>query len=483
MLGVLVLCMAAASPVGAHSLTGTAAATVTRVDVDVDQLSGSFEVQFGDLASLALRKQIDTDADGLLGREEERAYIEARARQWSSGIDLWIDGALIPVELKPLEAMPRGGATAMAIPMALLFQWQVPLAFEDGRRTLHLREANDIEGAGHRTVVISAADLIDLAGLDPARLESGGHVKGLQIEGFDAQIDVTVDFVPAAGLWSADSTEPVPGKAEAISLGLDRRPAAWIWFLALVLGALHALAPGHGKTMAAAYLVGERGTTRHALLLGLIVAATHVMMVAILGLVLFTAQQWLPVRQVAPWLSAAAGILIIGVGSWLLIRHLSAVTHVAHHEHEHEGSALRPARGGPPMVRTQHHVHAHEHSHPHIHLHLPSTVTTRGLLLLGLSGGILPCASAFALLTMATAESGAQHGLFLLLAFSLGLALVLSGVGVLVIHARPLVERWLTTADGWVARIPVLSALLVCAMGGWTLVRGLMEAGVLFVRW
>ena len=84
---------------------------------------------------------------------------------------------------------------------------------------------------------------------------------------------------------------------------------------------------------------------------------------------------------------------------------------------------------------------------------------------------------------MATAESGAEHGLLLLLAFSLGLAFVLGGVGVLVVHARPLVERWqLTTTQGWAARIPVLSAMLVSAMGAWTLMRGLVEAGVLFVR-
>src|SRR5437870_7078170 len=80
--------------------------------------------------------------------------------------------------------------------------------------------------------------------------------------------------------------------------------------VAAALGALHALSPGHGKTIVGAYLVGARGTARHALFLGLVVTATHTLGVYALGLVTLTASQYIVPEQIFPWLGAASVILV-----------------------------------------------------------------------------------------------------------------------------------------------------------------------------
>lgn len=452
-IGVFVLLLGLLTPrlVLGHSMTGTAVATVTRLDIGVDAVIGSYEVQFGELAALATRRQIDADGDGYLSREEQEVYTDRLALAWSSAIDLRL-GDRIAVHLQAGEVIPRGGATSLAIPMALIYSFRAPLEFVGHRRALMLREANDLSGIAHRTVVISTDDLLNLDDVDV-----GGDVKGLQVESGSAPIQVDAHIIPATSRWGA-SSEPVEdgGMTDARRLAqagsessLGRMVAV---LLALLLGALHALAPGHGKTMAAAYLVGERARTRHALQLGLVVAVTHVASVALLGLGLLLAHEWLPVQGMASWMILGAGVIIFGVGSWTVVRHLTPVVH--------------------------------EHSHEHSHLNMPSTVTTRGLLMLGLSGGVVPCGSAFALLLMATAEVGVEQGLMLVVAFSLGLATVLGGIGVLVVNARERIENWrLTRIDGWATRVPIVSALLVCLMGVWTMVRGLMDAGILVIRW
>jgi ABC-type nickel/cobalt efflux system permease component RcnA len=188
-------------------------------------------------------------------------------------------------------------------------------------------------------------------------------------------------------------------------------------------GALHALSPGHGKTMVAAYLVGTRGTTRDAVALGAVVTATHTAGVVALGLVALGLSAWVLPEQIYPWLTLASGLMVMSVGIAVL---------------------RRRARGG-------HRHHHHDHSR-------------RSLLAMGASAGLIPCPSALVVLLGAVSQHRVGLGLVLIVAFSAGLATTLSGLGVAVVHAGRALAR-LPVPQRLASAVPALSATLIVMVG------------------
>ena len=256
-------------------------------------------------------------------------------------------------------------------------------------------------------------------------------------------------------------------RSEDLSLGLITGALV----LALFLGAAHGLEPGHGKTIVAAYLVGARGTVSNALFLGGVVTLTHTMSVILLGLVALFASQYVLPEQIFPYLGTASGLLIIGLGTWLLVNHLRGRGlgfghshgghHHGHHEHSHEEEHHHDHPHG------EHH-HGHDHTHAeehHSHSHeIPNKVTLGSLLTLGISGGIVPCPGALVILLLAVALHRIAFGLLLLVAFSVGLAAILIAIGVLIVKARPLVERF-SGDSRWIQRLPIASAVVIIVVG------------------
>ncbi len=198
--------------------------------------------------------------------------------------------------------------------------------------------------------------------------------------------------------------------------------------VAMFWGAAHALTPGHGKAIVAGYLVGSRGKPRHAIGLGLIVTASHTIGVFALGLVTLLLSQFVVPERLYPWLTLVSGLLVVGVGISVFrarLRHRRA--HAHHHEHHHE----------------------HE---------------TRGLLGVGIAAGILPCPSALVVLLSAIALHRVGFGLALIFAFSAGLALTISSIGLLAVLARRTFGR--LRLDGPLVRVlPAASALLILGVG------------------
>ncbi len=229
-------------------------------------------------------------------------------------------------------------------------------------------------------------------------------------------------------------------------------------FLAAIgWGAAHALTPGHGKTIVGAYLVGSRGTPGHALYLGLTVTATHTIGVFVLGLIALLASRYVLAEQLFPWLAAVSGVLVFALGASMLAKRVRPLLR-RHVPHEH------------PHPTEHHHAYQHHHGdHHHGHSHLPpgadgAAVTFRSLLGLGISGGLLPCPSAFVLLLTAVSLQRTGFGLLLVLAFSLGLAGVLTGVGLLFIKGSQLLQNAPRAVT--VSRyIPAVSALMMLIIG------------------
>jgi nickel/cobalt exporter len=205
-------------------------------------------------------------------------------------------------------------------------------------------------------------------------------------------------------------------------------------------GALHALSPGHGKAMVAAYLIGTRGTARHAFALGATVTVTHTIGVFALGLVTLLLSQYILPEDLFPWLTLVSGLLVVMVGVGVL------------------RSRMR-------SVRTHRHEHSHHHHHHHDHDDHPSDkVTTKGLIAMGAAAGLIPCPSALVVLLGAIAQHQVALGLLLIVAFSAGLAMTLTGLGLAVVFSRRALSRVRVPA-GVTAALPALSAIVIVAVG------------------
>jgi nickel/cobalt transporter (NicO) family protein len=253
-------------------------------------------------------------------------------------------------------------------------------------------------------------------------------------------------------------------------------------------GALHALSPGHGKAMVAAYLVGTRGKPRHAVALGATVTVAHTIGVFALGLVTLGLSQYILPEDLYPWLNLVSGLLVVVIGAGVLRSRLRGGDghdhdhghqheHDHHHHHDHDHAHSRSlSRAG--FEHFLDHLRGREHGHGHSHhSHGPSaddsTVTTRSLVGLGAAAGLIPCPSALVVLLGAIAQHEVALGLLLITAFSLGLAGTLTGLGLAVVWARrtlPRLGRTLALPRGpgvrrLVAVMPAASALVIVAIG------------------
>ena len=236
------------------------------------------------------------------------------------------------------------------------------------------------------------------------------------------------------------------------------------------LGAFHALEPGHGKTLVAAYLVGARGTMRHALLLGLIVTGAHTAGVYLLGGITLYASQYIVPDQLYPWLGLVSGVMITVLGLVLFIRrYLGKDTLTSeHHHHDHAGHAHGPG----------HHRHHHHHGHTHDHGALNRQVSLRELLTLGISGGIVPCPAALVVLLSAVSMQRIGFGLLLIVAFSIGLAAVLISIGILMVYARQFMARFQVNGRLVSRWLPLTSSAFILLFGVMLTVQALQSVGL-----
>jgi nickel/cobalt exporter len=254
-----------------------------------------------------------------------------------------------------------------------------------------------------------------------------------------------------------------------------------IYYLtATVLGGMHALEPGHGKTVVAAYLIGTKGKKTDAVVLGLVVALTHTFSVILLAIAAKVASTRLTLTEESlhGYLGLVAGLLILAVGMWMLVGRIRGKEPFHFHSHDHN---LVHGHDSP-----HHHTHDHDHDHE---LHDPNTHNPRHthdhehgkdihgaavhegtrvglwqLFVLGISGGLVPCPAAIAILLAAVAAGRLGEGLTYILLFSVGLATVLIAVGMIVVSAGKLASRFLD-AKKFARKISIVSAVIITLIG------------------
>ena len=227
---------------------------------------------------------------------------------------------------------------------------------------------------------------------------------------------------------------------------------------AFAWGAIHALSPGHGKAMVAAYLVGTRGTPKHAVALGATVTVTHTIGVFALGAVALLLSQYILPEDLYPWLNLVSGALVLVVGAavlrsrirWTRARHVHDHHH-HHHHHEHDHAHDHGL------------VHSHDGGKPHSHAP-PETFSWRGVVAMGAAAGLIPCPSALVVLLGAIAQGEIALGMLLIVAFSAGLAMTLTLLGLAVVFAGKALGR-MPVPGRLMLALPTVSALLIVAVG------------------
>jgi nickel/cobalt exporter len=365
------------------------------------------------------------------GRIDARLY----ARRIARGAHLTVNGRrvrLIPIET--VLAHPRGAGGLRTTRLETILRGPAL----GGQSNVEYRDTNYRDRIGWKEIVVGLAPSTshELRAYPQDLLSSPLTVTSVRTRLVPETVPGTRPHVTkGAGLQAPDR---VADSRFAALVGRDR---LGFWVIVASLGAAlfwgmaHALSPGHGKTIVTAYLVGRRGTPRHAVLLGLVVTGTHTVGVFALGAVTLVLSRFIVPEELYPWLNFVSGVLVVLIGASVL---RSRWRHRRAHNRGHD-----------------HHHHDHEHEHG---------LSRRSLLAVGVSGGLLPCPSALVVLLAAITLHRVAFGMLLVVAFSAGLALTLTGIGLAALLARGAFRR--VSFDGRVVSLlPSASALVIVAAG------------------
>jgi nickel/cobalt transporter (NicO) family protein len=348
------------------------------------------------------------------------------------GLRLEVDGRAVPLRAargRILFLPGQGGLKTTRV--------ELPLSAAAHGREVRLRDETFRDRVGYAAVVVRPGHGTAVRSSAPAGDPTGGLRRYPANRPPDRRV---AHFEVAAGRGTVTAPRPEGGGDTTVSGAAAHgagdgfagllAPGAGLSVLLLVAafgwGAVHALSPGHGKAMVAAYLVGARGTPRHAVALGMVVTFTHTIGVFALGVVTLTLSAVIVPERLYPWLSLASGLLVIGVGL----------------------TVLRSRR-------RQRHQHHHHHHHD---------LSRRALLAMGASAGLLPCPSALVVLLAAIAQHQVALGLVLIVAFSAGLATTLTAAGLAVVASGRVLSRVGAPARLLTA-LPTASALVIVAVG------------------
>ncbi len=541
----------AAHPLGNFTINHYAGLRVAPDRVELDVVIDQAEIP-----TFQERQRIDTNADGQLSDAELEAEREVACGRLATFLDLTVAGRAQPLTLTAVGLSFLSGAGGLPI-MRLVCEYETLLpATITAKTEVSFVDHSTPERIGWREIVVQGDGLTVSGSLLTASISN--RLTTYPPNSLSQALDVrSANFSVEPGgaelaAWAAPDASP-PGEASATGASPAGGPSAvaptgsapggvaaeisgllgtkdvtpLVLLLSMVtaaaLGAGHALTPGHGKTIMAAYLVGTRGTLRHALGLGLATAVSHTIGVLALALLIVAAGSAFSADRVYPILTTASGLIVVAIGAWLLAaqvtRRLRVPTrpsfaaafvpvtvggtaanargHDGSHSHDHpdgpehshddQGPEDRHPHEAPPAAASHHgqayaeaqptHVASDAGLHRHgwrAHSHVPATtsgdaptLTWKSLFALGLSGGLVPSTNALLILVATVAAGRAVYGLVLVVAFGIGMAAVLVGVGIAMVYASGLIGRVpRSTSLNWLVGLaPTGAALAVLALG------------------
>jgi ABC-type nickel/cobalt efflux system permease component RcnA len=500
-----------AHPLGNFSISHYSALRIGRDEVELKYIL--------DLAEIPTFQEMQESGITPKADDVLEAYLARKAEILRDGLALQISGKPLRLNVASSEIIfPAGAGGLPTMKIGVVLKANLDSASTMAEQSLTYRDENFPGRAGWKEIIIAAnrgVELIstsasvtdrsrelsdyptDLLNSPPQQLEAQGT--------FLVQTDapaVAVKNIVSIGKPSAREIPPPQGPQRptdvslakssdgaSIQLAVNRQATPGSAFTEIMaqkqlgwkivlfafavaagLGAFHALEPGHGKTLVAAYLVGSHGTCKHALVLGLVVTVAHTAGVYLLGLVTLYASNYIVPERLYPWIALVAGVMITVLGGALLLRRRRDKHGI--HSHRHHG-------------HTHHHHHGpHDHEHPAYsdahHLHEPDQkVSLKQLLALGISGGIIPCPAALVVLLSAVSMQRIGFGLLLIGAFSMGLAGVLVAVGMLMVYARRFMARFGVEGRIITRWLPLASSAFILLIGVGLTWQALVSAGLI----
>lgn len=476
----------------------------TNLDISVKgkQLSLAYRTTFPSMSSFVQLKRLDADGDKAYSEAEKQVFLERRLAEYLQKVEIRFNRQPIRLAapLRQVEVDKSLGLGEMKVSFTLTGDLPTPVKAGD---TLFLRDP--------------------VFGWNRYKVTSD---QGTQARVEEASVGDTMTVTFGAQGTVAGGTRGTTGSADENRLlalvGTEMTPTVLLGTLGLafVLGALHALTPGHGKTMVAAYLVGSRGTVSQAILLGIVVTITHTASVFLLGIACMVAFQYVVPDKIIPWLGFFSGLMVTGVGATLLLGKLTGKDwghghsheHGGHshgHSHDHAGHEHSHAHTHEPEGDHQH-QHSHRHSmiaHPHAHSAgqrkfdvvnaerisapvtrqvpdappEPDSVSLWALVSLGISGGLVPCPEALVVLLSAISLNKLLLGMLVLVSFSTGLASLLVLIGILVVSATRMSRRYYPS-DETINKVSMVSYVVICGMGLVIAIRSLISGGAITIN-
>lgn len=426
------------------------------VTLSSDAVILEYRIWYGPLLIPSLK--LDADGNTILEEAELFTYLNRSSQEVLENIEIEINGLTVEAQTLTATISNAGTFPDMSLDIALWFTVELPQPLPEQRQLL-IRDKNfSIFGSDRKSVLINTASWAN----DLTVLREGDDILFFYTNGKGFAIN---EKLVNENQSRTENTFPAKLEQEnrltrfIQSSSMSPGVLLTMFVTAFLLGATHALSPGHGKAMVAAYLVGTEGRKRDAVILGLVVTFTHVISVIVMGLVVLYLANYVLPEQILPWLTFFSGGLII-LTSLLLVRRNMMHTH---HHHGHVNDTADTSN--------QHNSSAHHH-------HEYGGTGIFSLLSLGIAGGILPCPSAMVVLLVSISLHKIGLGLALITVFSLGLATILVAIGLAVVSIAGFASS-VSRFTPIIKVLPFFSASIVMIVGVIITIQGLIETGVL----
>jgi len=434
--------------------------------------------------------------DGKMDSKQLAIWARSESAALLPQLRLAAGGTPLPLALDAAEAHTKRGAGGLPT-LYLTFEAhaRLPAPAASESRTFSYADETFAGRLGWRDVVVAPATepTQELTQYPNALIGSPRDVTSVEFA-LSASGVPRVTAVPE--VTAATSGPALPGASQVrsnqLSDMLARGTSDWgfvaLTFLAAIaLGALHALEPGHGKTLLAISLVGARATVRQATILALALTFAHTAGVLALGVAINLFKGYFVPETIYPWITLLSGVVIAIIGARAVqkqignrrpLAHVHVHAHAATHDHVHE-HVHEP--GG--HVHHTHTAGAPGHTHDdleHARAHaIPGNAPLRfgGTVWAAMSGGVAPCPAALVVLLAALALNEIAYGIFVIVAFSFGLAGTLTGLGIAVVRGaswlqgRKQFERFVTYG-------PLVSATVISLIGAVMVGQGFAERGI-----
>jgi ABC-type nickel/cobalt efflux system permease component RcnA len=483
----LILTAAFTVSIVAHPLGNFSVNNYSRLKVEKTEINLHCVLDMAEIPTFQESQQIDENKNGNLEQEELNAYLEKTTPQYISKLKLLVDNQPVQIQATTKNiSLPIGSGNLPTLRIEWDFIGHISSTEQGAVHSLQFQNNNYKERVGWNEIVINRAADINVFDSNAFGSAVTDELKSYPdnmlsspLSEREAELSFTASSIPAnaKALQNRNGTASAPVQkdklAELISVP-EITPAIVLFglLIAFGLGAMHAMSPGHGKTVVGAYLVGSKGTVKHAAFLGLTVTVTHTLGVFALGLITLFATQFILPERIMPFLSFISGLIVLFIGLNLFKeRLLSALGYKTNNHHHHD-----EGHGTDHYHDQTDHNEAHQHEHQggfvhthdgHTHSHLPpESVTWKSLLALGISGGLLPCPSALVLMLSAISFNRIGYGLLLTLSFSFGLAATLMCVGLAFLYLGKLLDSPSIGNNPIVKTLPVFSAFVIACVGG-----------------